>query len=98
VEGERKEGRKEGREGGRARVHDDILVLVLLLSSSFLNQGSPASNLTFILFFPPSLPPSLSEGDELVDPTGRYRLHKSHSARNVGKTVFKEMLIEKKMR
>jgi len=59
VEGGREEGRKEGREGGRARVHDDILVLVLLLSSSFLNQGSPASNLTFILFFPPSLPPSL---------------------------------------
>ncbi|GAB5037174.1 cupin 2 barrel domain-containing partial [Nannochloropsis oceanica] len=35
-------------------------------------------------------------GDELVDPTGQYRLNKSHSARNIGASIFKEMLIEKK--
>ena len=48
------------------------------------------------LTHPPSPSPPPQIGDELVDPTGRYRIHKTHSARNVGTTVFKEMLIEKK--
>jgi hypothetical protein len=64
----------------------------------FVKQSHPYPLLLYPPFLPPSLPPSLLEGDELVDPTGRYRLHKSHSARNIGETVFKEMLIEKKMR
>ena len=63
---------------------------LLFLFPSIFKRSSPTRN--------PSLPPSLpSSGDELVDPTGQYRLHKSHSARNVGASVFKEMLIEKKI-
>ena len=36
------------------------------------------------------------QGDELVSPDGKHRIHKTHSATNVGTSVFKELLIEKK--
>ena len=37
------------------------------------------------------------DGEDLVDTTGKYRINRSHSAKNVGDSVFREILIEKKV-
>ena len=37
------------------------------------------------------------DGDDLVDKTGIYRINRTHSAKNVGDSVFREVLIEKKV-
>ena len=37
------------------------------------------------------------DGDDLVDKTGIYRINRTHSAKNVGDSVFREVLIEKKI-
>jgi len=37
------------------------------------------------------------DGDDLVDSTGTYRINRTHSAKNIGNSVFREILIEKKV-
>ena len=37
------------------------------------------------------------DGDDLLDSTGTYRINRTHSAKNIGNSVFREILIEKKV-